>query len=121
MEGFGGTKDIIAQFIISQYDNGKFYFDRLVEILGDIIYRLAELSNKGEPIPVRSNPCLFNKLTRTSSGKNSRGLVISQIQYTTPKIVAKIISTGLTTTGHGCDLKLNMLEAIVNVTERGKF
>ena len=50
MASFAGTKDIIAQFIVSRYQNGKFYFDKPVEISSDIIYRLTGLSNKGEPV-----------------------------------------------------------------------
>ena len=64
---------------------------------------------------------LVEKLTGTLAGKNSRGLVIIEIQYTTPKIVVKIISTVLTTTVHDCDLKLDMLEADVNVADIGKI
>ena len=37
MESFGGTKEIIAKFIISRYHNMKFYFDTPVEISGDVI------------------------------------------------------------------------------------
>ena len=53
MVGFVGTKEIIAQFIVSRYHNGKLYFDRPNDISQDIIYRLTNLSNKGEPIPVK--------------------------------------------------------------------
>ena len=77
MESFIGTKDIIAQFIVSRYHNGKFYFDIPVEISGNIIYRLTGLSNKGEPVPVRSNPGLVEKPIGTIAGKKSRGLTIS--------------------------------------------
>ena len=109
MENFAGTKDIIAHFIVSRYHNGKFYFDRPVEISTNIIERLTKLSNKGERVPVKSNRGLVEKLTRTPVGKNSRGLVISQIQFTAPKILVKIVSAGLTTTGCSCDLKVDML------------
>ena len=34
---FGGTKEMIVKFIISQYRNGKFYFDKLIEIFGEVI------------------------------------------------------------------------------------
>ena len=44
MEIFGGTKEIAVKFIISQYHNGKFYFERLVEISGEVIYKLTGLS-----------------------------------------------------------------------------
>ena len=63
MVGFLGTKEIIAQFIVSRYHNGKIYFDRPNDISQDIIYRLTNLSNKGEPIPVKSNLGLNKKLT----------------------------------------------------------
>ena len=53
MEIFAGTKEIIAQFIVSRYHNGKFYFNGPIEISGDMIYRLIGLSNKGEPVLVR--------------------------------------------------------------------
>ena len=62
MDIFAETKDIIAQFIVSIYHNGKLYFDGPVEISGDMIHRLTGLLNKGEPILVRSNLDLVEKL-----------------------------------------------------------
>ena len=56
----------------------------------------------------------------TSPGKNSKGLFIGQIKATTPKIVAKIISTGLTVTCRVCDLKIDMLEAVDCIETSGK-
>ena len=53
---------------------------------------------------------LVEILTGTPIGKNSKGLIIEQIKATTPKMVAKIVSTGLNVTGRGCNLKLYMLE-----------
>ena len=35
---FGGTKETISKFIISRYHNGKFYFDKPMEISGETIY-----------------------------------------------------------------------------------
>ena len=52
MASFGGTKENIVEFIISWYHNGKFYFDRPVEILAKTIYKLMGLSNKGDPVPI---------------------------------------------------------------------
>ena len=52
MESFGGTKENIVKFIISRYHNGKFYFDKLVEISAKTIYKLNGLSNKGDPVPI---------------------------------------------------------------------
>ena len=52
MASFGGTKETIVKFIISWYHNGKFYFDRLIEIFGEVIYKLTSLSNQGDPIPI---------------------------------------------------------------------
>ena len=77
MESFRGTKEIIAKFIISQYHNGKFYFDKPIEVSGDVIYILTGLSNKGELVPVGSKPWLVEKLIGTPTNKNSKGLVIS--------------------------------------------
>ena len=54
-------------------------------------------------------------------GKKSKGLIFIQIQATTPKMVAKIVSTGLTVMGRGCDLKLDMLEVINCIEELGKI
>ena len=51
-KGFGGTKETTVRFIISWYHNGEFYFDRLVEISSEVIYKLTGLSNQGEPIPI---------------------------------------------------------------------
>ena len=50
MESFDGTKETTVKFIISWYQNGKFYFDRPVEIFGEVIYKLTGLSNQGEPV-----------------------------------------------------------------------
>ena len=99
MEIFGGTKEMTVKFIISRYHNGRFYFDRPVEISGEVIYKLTGLSNQGNPVPVNIKEGLVEQLIGTSSGKNSKGLMISQIQARMPQIVAKIIETGLTPTG----------------------
>ena len=50
MTSFRGTKETTVKFIISWYQNGKFYFDRPVEIFGEVIYKLTGLSNQGEPV-----------------------------------------------------------------------
>ena len=63
---------------------------------------------------------LVEKLTGTPTGKNSKGLIIGKIKDSTPKVVAKIVSIGLTITGQGCNLKLDMLEAIDTIVEKGK-
>ena len=52
MASFGGTKETTVKFIISQYHNRKFYFDRLVEISDEVIYKPTGLSNQGDPVPV---------------------------------------------------------------------
>ena len=52
MESFGGTKETIVKFIITRYHNGRFYFDRPVEISVEVIYKLTSLSNQGGPIPI---------------------------------------------------------------------
>ena len=52
MASFGGTKETAVKFIISWYHNGKFYFDRPVEIFGEVIYKLTNLSNQGDPVPI---------------------------------------------------------------------
>ena len=120
MVSFGGTKETTLKLIISRYHNGKFYFDRLVEISGEVIYKLTGLSNQGNPVPVGIKERLVEHLTGTPSGKNWKGLMISQIQARTPQIVAKIIATGLTPTGQGSDLKLDMLEVVDTIEETWK-
>ena len=50
---FGGKKETSVKFIISRYHNDRFYFDRPVEISGEVIYKLSSLSNQGDPVPVR--------------------------------------------------------------------
>ena len=52
MARFGGTKETTVKFIVSRYHNGKFYFNRPVEISGEVIYKLIGLSNQGDPIPI---------------------------------------------------------------------
>ena len=52
MESFGGTKETVVKCIICRYHNGKFYFNRIIEIFDEVIYKLTKLSNQGEPIPI---------------------------------------------------------------------
>ena len=52
MVSFNGTKETIVKFIIIRYHNGKFYFDRPVEIFSEVIYKLIGLSNQGKPVPI---------------------------------------------------------------------
>ena len=52
MASFGGTKEAAIKFIISRYHNGWFYFDRPVDITGDIISKLTGLSNQGNPLTI---------------------------------------------------------------------
>ena len=92
MDNFVGTKYVIAQFIVSRYHNGKLYFDTPMEITDYLIYKINGLSNKGEPVPTKLNPCLIKEITGTPLGKNSRVLMVNKIIYGTPKITAKIIS-----------------------------
>ena len=112
MEIFGGTKETIVKFMIIWYHNGKFYFDTPVEISVKTIYKVTKMSNKGDLVPIGIKEGLVEILTRTSTGKNSKGLIIRQIQATTPKIVAKIMSIGLIVTIHGYELNLDMLEVV---------
>ena len=120
MESFGGTQENIVKFIISCYHNGTFYFDRPMEILAETIYKITGISNKGDPVPIGIKEGLVKILIGTPTGKNSKGLIIIQIKATTPKIVAKIVSTCLTVTGRGCDLKLDMLEAVECIEDSRK-
>ena len=47
--------------------------------------------------------------------------MISQIQAQTPQLVAKIIATGLTPTGRGSDIKLDVLEAVDTIATTEKI
>ena len=120
MVSFGGTKETISKFIISGYHNDKFYFDKPVEISGATIYKLTSLSNKGDHFPVGIKEGLVEILTGTPIGKKSKSLIVGQIKATTPKMVAKIVSTGLTVIGRGYDLKLDMLEVVDCIAALGK-
>ena len=120
MVSFGGTKENIVKFIIGWYHNGKFYFDKPVEISAETIYKLTGLSSKGDPIPVGIEEGMIEILTRIPTRKKSKGLIVGQIKATTPKMVAKIVSMGRTVTGRGCDLKLDMLEVVNCIAESGK-
>ena len=80
MVSFGGTKETTVKFIISRYHNGRFYFDKPIEISSEVIYKLTGLSNQGDPVPVEIKEGLVEKLTESPSGKNSKGIMISQIQ-----------------------------------------
>ena len=52
MASFGGTKETTVKFINNRYHNGKFYFNRPVEISVETLYKITGLSNKGNPVPV---------------------------------------------------------------------
>ena len=52
MASFNRTKETAVKFIISRYHNGKFYFNRPVEISSEVIYKLTDLSNQGKPVPI---------------------------------------------------------------------
>ena len=112
MASLGGTKETAVKFIISQYHNGRFYFDQPVDISGEFIYKLTGLSNKGDPVPVGIKEGLVEELIGSASSKNSKGLMIGHITHRMPQIVAKIIAITLTMAGRGSDLKLDMLEAV---------
>ena len=99
MASFGGTKEATIKFIISQYHNGRFYFNRPVNITGDIISKLTGMSNQGNPVPIGIKEGLVQELTGSPSEKNSKGLMIGQIATRTPQIVAKIIAITLTLAG----------------------
>ena len=121
MASFGGTKETTMKFIVSWYHNGKFYFDRPVEISGEVIYKLTGLSNQGDPVYIGIKEGLVERLTGTPKGKNLKGLMISEIQAQTPKIVTKIIAARFTPTGRGSDLKLDMLEAVDTIATSRKI
>ena len=72
LEIFGGTKETVVKFIISQYHNGKFYFNKLVEISGEVIYKLIDLSNQGDPIPIGIKEGLVERLTGTPTRRQGR-------------------------------------------------
>ena len=52
MASFGGTKETVVKLIISRYHNIKFYFDKPIEISGEVIYKLTGLSHQGDPLPI---------------------------------------------------------------------
>ena len=99
MMSFIGMKDNIARFIIIRYHNGKFYFNIPVEISAETIYKLTRMSNKGDHVLVGIKQALVERLTGTPTGKKCKGLIVGQIKASTPKVVAKIVSMGLTIVG----------------------
>ena len=121
MASFGGTKEAAIKFIISRYHNGRFYFDRPVDITEDIISNLTDMSNQGNPVPIKIKEGLVQELTGSPSGKNSKGLMIGQISTRTPQIVAKIITVTLTLAGRSSNLKLEMLEAVDTISTDGRI
>jgi len=76
MASFSGMKEAAVKFIISSYHNGRFYFDQLIDITGDVISKLTGLSNQGSPVPIGIKDGLVQELTGSPSGKNSKGLMI---------------------------------------------
>ena len=121
MASFGGTKETIVKFIIRWYHNGRFYFDQPIDISGEVISKLTGLSNTGDTVPVGIKEGLVEELTRLASGKNLKGLMISQITTRMPQIVTKIIAITLTLAGLGSNLKLDMLEAVDTIATDRKI
>ena len=73
MASFGGTKETTVKFIISRYHNDRFYFDKLADIYGEVIYKLTGLSNKGDPVPFGIKEGLVEELTGSASAKTRKG------------------------------------------------
>ena len=121
MASFGGTKEATVKFIIIRYHNGRFYFDEPVDISGDVISKLIDLSNEEDPVLVGIKEGLVEDLIGSPSDKNSKGLMIIQITTRMPQIVAKIISITLTLVGGGNDLKLEMLEVVDTIATDGQI
>ena len=70
-----------------------------MEISAETIYKLIGLSNKRDPVPMGIKEGLVERLTGTPTGKNYKGFIVGQIKASTPKLVAKIMSIGLTVIG----------------------
>ena len=85
-----------------------------------VVPQAIGISLRNNLVPIGIREGLVEILTRTLTGENSKGLIIRQIQATTPKMVAKIVSGSLTVTGQGCDLKLDILEVVEYITESRK-
>ena len=77
-------KPFLQNGMLKELANGKFYFDRPVEISHEVIYKLTGLSNQGDSVPIGIKEGLVERLIGTPLGKNSKGLMISQIQARTP-------------------------------------
>ena len=84
MASFGGTNETAVKFIISQYHNGRFYFDQQVDISGEVISKITGLSNKGNPVPVGIKEGLVEELIGSPTGKKLKGLMINQITTRMP-------------------------------------
>ena len=84
MASFDGTKETAVKFIISQYHNGRFYVDQPVDISREFISQLTGLSNEVNPVLVGIKQGLVEEITRSTSGKNSKGLMIIQITTRMP-------------------------------------
>ena len=121
MAKFCGTKETAVKFIISQYHNGRFYFDQPVDMSGEFISKLTGLSNEWNLVPVGIKEGLVEEITGSNSGKKLKGFTISQITTRMPQIVAKIIAITLTLASRGSDLKLDMLEAIDTIATNRKI
>ena len=74
-----------------------------MEISGEIIYKLTGLSNKGDLVPMGIKYGLVERLTGTLTGKNSKGLIVGQIQATTPKNGGQNHVYSLNVMGRGFD------------------
>lgn len=122
MSVFDNIKEEVAKFLVSHYDDVKIWLDKPIEITPKIINFITRLLIKGYHVPTSvKNMDLFEKfISSNSKGKNSKGLKINSIEMLTIKWASLIVSIFLTASGILSDVKLNMIEAIDNITYHSK-
>lgn len=122
MANFDNINEEACKFLVSRYHDGKIWINHPIEITPKLINFITRLPVKGDLVLVRvTNMSLVEKFIGSSSKvKNSKGLQINSIEMSTIKWVTLIVSIYLTASAHSLDVKLNMLEAIDNITYHSK-
>ena len=93
---FGSLKEEATKFIMSHYQKGKLWLSNLVEITPKRIVCITSLPTSRHLVPMMLNNCpLIEGIIGRKVGKNSKGLMINQIQKLSIKWTTIITSNCL--------------------------
>jgi len=95
-----GMKEEAKKYLVSRYHNGKLWLDQPHSIFRTTINLITRLPYKEPKVPTTANVIHWlTKLIGGASRKNSRGLVIIQVQEPLARWICTIFSLFLTLAG----------------------